>query len=192
MARAPLAVTMARAAHRATMARVAHKATTARAPQTATRVRAPRTATRARVPRTATPRTATPRTATRAGLPHTAIRAGITLRARKVSPALRAAASGAGRAPRTHLVRARTQLRTPPGGHLAPVVRPCGGRATARRGNGGGGAVGRVAGLLFPAHRKPSRSRGMLPGVPVQRLKSTAVVFAPLITTAIVSPGAGW
>jgi len=49
-----------------------------------------------------------------------------------------------------------------------------------------------VAGLLFPAHRKPSRSRAGPPEVPGQRLKSTAVVFAPLITTAIVSPGAGW
>ena len=38
----------------------------------------------------------------------------------------------------------------------------------------------------------PSRSRGVLPGVSVQRLKSTAVVFAPLTTTATVSPGAGW
>jgi len=78
---------------------------------------------------------------------------------------------------------------TPHATGLPPLaVRPCGAAPPLGGVDGGGGAVGRVAGLLFPAHRKPRPD----PGVPGQCPKSTAVVFAPLITTARVSPAAVW
>src|SRR5262249_6403107 len=108
-----------------------------------------------------------PHTAIGARVPQAVTSTGITLRSRKISPALIAAPSGASMAPRAHPVRARIQLRTPPGGHLAPVVRPCAaapplggvtvraGPAHVAGGKGGGGGGGPGGRLVIPAPPKP-------------------------------------